>query len=41
MSNCPKCNKETVIKIYRNMWDTDVEYCTNKEWVGHRENAKP
>jgi hypothetical protein len=31
MSNCPKCNQETVIMIYGNHWDYDTEYCTSRE----------
>lgn len=31
MNNCPKCNNDTVIMIYGNLCDVDVEYCTNRE----------
>lgn len=31
MSNCPKCNKDTIADMHGGGWDWDKKLCTNKE----------
>lgn len=31
MSNCPKCNKDTIITVYGHMWDWDIEMCGSRD----------